>query len=534
MPAPIARRDLGARTRSNEARRARAARRSGRATRWPTRSVPRAAAALFESVAASSDLISLAAELEEEQPRGDLNRSRLFRRAFPRNNAARNLSASGSLSTGCRNLRAVTIAISRLYLAGDANGGRTFAPGVGRLVVVANGDHPVRAVRESRKRPVAPRAGIQKRHEEVPAFALKNASEELAGASPGEPGTHLRADGDRGLGKAIGGVGTGGAATFGSSSRITSLRPTISGDCRASEAAEIELEIDAVGCCRPADRMDCAYPGICALQSDGGTRGRNRLRQRRAAAPALARDHSAGNTPHSGRRFDQAIVRQEIWLWLGPPESSGGNRSPFSRNAGNRDPAVGGSGFRAAITEQFGLPYLFGSGELIDGANTGPETGLGADCANFVVYALRRQGRPIPWSNPKQLRKHLESLRRECPRGRSAESATPIIADGLFVHLGSHVAAVMEDRPPLGVLDRGDLVAHQLEGVPEILSLGQFLAARKTEPLRSVARFRVIRKRSTCSRWATSCLAEPWERRSKRAPTHWPGFGPGSSGLLKS
>jgi poly-gamma-glutamate synthesis protein (capsule biosynthesis protein) len=39
----------------------------------------------------------------------------------------------------------------------------------------------------------------------------------------------------------------------------------------------------------------------------------------------------------------------------------------------------------------------------------------------------------------------------------------------------------MEDRPPLGVLDPGDLVAHQLEGVPETLSLGQLLAARKTD-----------------------------------------------------
>src|SRR5204862_6700159 len=62
-----------------------------------------------------------------------------------------------------------------------------------------------------------------------------------------------------------------------------------------------------------------------------------------------------------------------------------------------------GNGFRAAITEQFDRPYLFGSGELNDGVNTGPETGLGADCANFIVYALRREGRSIPWSNPKQL-----------------------------------------------------------------------------------------------------------------------------------
>ena len=69
-----------------------------------------------------------------------------------------------------------------------------------------------------------------------------------------------------------------------------------------------------------------------------------------------------------------------------------------------------GNGFRAAITEQFELPYLFGSGELNDGNNTGPETGFGADCANFAVYALRRQGRAVPWSNPKQLRKYLEPV----------------------------------------------------------------------------------------------------------------------------
>src|SRR5215510_497848 len=74
------------------------------------------------------------------------------------------------------------------------------------------------------------------------------------------------------------------------------------------------------------------------------------------------------------------------------------------------------SGFRAAISEQFGLPYLFGSGELSENSNTGPETNLGADCANFVVYALRRQGQRVPWSDPKQLCDYLEL---------AARSATP-------------------------------------------------------------------------------------------------------------
>jgi hypothetical protein len=139
-----------------------------------------------------------------------------------------------------------------------------------------------------------------------------------------------------------------------------------------------------------------------------------------------------------------------------------------------------GAGFRAAISEQFGLPYLFGSGELKEAGDTGPETKFGADCANFVVYALRRQGRPVPWSNPKQLRKYLEPRGEQVGAGEARISEEELAA-GLVVHFGNHVAAVMEDRAPLGLLDRNDLVAHQLEGVPEMVSLGRLLAGRKKE-----------------------------------------------------
>ncbi|HEU5247633.1 MAG TPA: CapA family protein [Candidatus Udaeobacter sp.] len=136
-----------------------------------------------------------------------------------------------------------------------------------------------------------------------------------------------------------------------------------------------------------------------------------------------------------------------------------------------------GSGFRAAISEQFGLPYLFGSGELSENSDTGPETNLGADCANFIVYALRRHGQRVPWSDPKRLRVYLDLI---------AQSAMPSTARitaedlqrGTIVHLGTHVAAVMEDRQPVGVLDENDLVAHQLGGTPEILTLGQLLKQR--------------------------------------------------------
>jgi hypothetical protein len=137
-----------------------------------------------------------------------------------------------------------------------------------------------------------------------------------------------------------------------------------------------------------------------------------------------------------------------------------------------------GSGFRAAISEQFGLPYLFGSGELSENSDTGAETNLGADCANFVVYALRRQGQRVPWSDPKRLRDYLDLFAQSAAPGKAQITAQDL-QRGTIVHLGTHVAAVMEDRQPLGVLDENDLVAHQLGGAPEILTLGQLLKERR-------------------------------------------------------
>lgn len=136
-----------------------------------------------------------------------------------------------------------------------------------------------------------------------------------------------------------------------------------------------------------------------------------------------------------------------------------------------------GTGFRAALTEQFGLPYLFGSGELSEGAHTGPETNLGADCANFVVYAMRRQGQHIPWSDPKQLRQRLDLVARSTTPG-TPRITTEDLQRGTIVHLGTHVAAVIEDRNPVGILDENDLVAHQLPAAPELVTLGKLLKKR--------------------------------------------------------
>ena len=134
-----------------------------------------------------------------------------------------------------------------------------------------------------------------------------------------------------------------------------------------------------------------------------------------------------------------------------------------------------GEGFLAGLSEQFELPYIFGAGSLRQGEWSGAELGWGNDCANFLVWAWRRDGWGLPWCNPKQLRTWLE------PLGTLEDGVridSEVIARGVVLDMGSHVAALWQDRGKIGWLDEEDLVAHQLGGPPEILKLSELREGR--------------------------------------------------------
>lgn len=137
-----------------------------------------------------------------------------------------------------------------------------------------------------------------------------------------------------------------------------------------------------------------------------------------------------------------------------------------------------GAGFRAGLSEQFGLPYVFGAGLLRRSGLRGPDTGVGNDCANFLVYAWRRSGLRIPWSDPARLRRHMVLVVESATASDRVAIPPDAGARGLVVHLGSHVSALWEDRPPLGTLGPEDLFVHHLGGAPEVVSLGTLLRDR--------------------------------------------------------
>ncbi|HEX4631883.1 MAG TPA: CapA family protein [Chthoniobacterales bacterium] len=367
----------------------------------------------------------------------------------------------------CRNLRAVTIAISRPYLKSDEQ-----ADDLLRLALQGSLSLPTATIQFEPFEKVGNDRSLRAREfylrrEEVPAFKLASASEKLRAL--------LLANRQRISVRTARDAWETQLASWDKETPSVRLgiknnEPSTDNIWRVpvSENTEIELETDGAIQHLEWIALVPEYPrcNLAAKRGDeigfaSGAPPRPRWRE--------VRLRGTGRTVSMGKDIGTVRVKARVEIDGRIRETSAIEIRRFA-----------GDGFRAAITEQFRLPYLFGSGELNDGVNSGPETGFGADCANFVIYALRRQGSPVPWSNPKQLRKYLEPVAENIRAGSAAISDEEVSA-GLIVHLGNHVAAVMEDRPPLGVLDRNDIVAHQLEGVPEMLSLGRLLDARKKE-----------------------------------------------------
>jgi len=377
---------------------------------------------------------------------------------------------------GCRNLRAVTFAISRPYLASDAQ-----ADALVRLALAASLSLPTARIQFEPFEKVGNDRSLRARElraqkRDVPAFNLTNASEELRAV--------LLANRERIAVRTEPAAWEKLLAQWESEAlavhlAVTNHEPSTDNIWRVPvlESAEVNLVTE------PWDAGIARVEWIALTPEHVRCNlGAERADEIGFASGAPPRPRWRATTL---RQHGRSLPMEALRTFFDGRTGCGAIRLQARVEVNNRireTPAIevrrlAGAGFRAALTEQFGLPYLFGSGNLRDGTNTGPETGWGADCANFLVYALRRQGRQIPWCNPRQLKKYLEPVMLKAGAGE-AKFGEEDAAEGLIIHFGNHVAALLEDRPPIGTLDATDVVAHQLEGVPEMLSLGELLARR--------------------------------------------------------
>lgn len=141
-------------------------------------------------------------------------------------------------------------------------------------------------------------------------------------------------------------------------------------------------------------------------------------------------------------------------------------------------------GFRGALSECRGMPYVFGIAGVAGDELSGVETGWGSDCANLLTYAWRRNGVPMTWGDPGRLRAQLHVKVEKAGIADAVPISAAEIETGIAIDFGQHVAALWEDRAPLGLLDGGDLVMHHLGGFPEIVELSALAAERPNFALR--------------------------------------------------
>jgi hypothetical protein len=141
-------------------------------------------------------------------------------------------------------------------------------------------------------------------------------------------------------------------------------------------------------------------------------------------------------------------------------------------------------GFLGSVSECAKMPYVFGIAGVAVGDLTGVETGWGSDCANLFIYSWRRNGIPLTWGDPGRLRAQLATLAEKVTLADRVKISAAVIDRGCVIDFGNHVAAIWQDREPLGVLDGSDLVVHHLGGFLETVELSKLVATRPQFSLR--------------------------------------------------
>lgn len=112
-------------------------------------------------------------------------------------------------------------------------------------------------------------------------------------------------------------------------------------------------------------------------------------------------------------------------------------------------------------SELLNTPYIFGSAGP-DGRNQS-DLLIGSDCADLVIYARRRSGKPATYTSSYDIDRQAPPLK-PTQRARAGD----------LVHFPSsrHVAILFEDRDPKGEVTEDDLILHTCWAPPTVQRLG--------------------------------------------------------------
>ncbi|GAA5483277.1 CapA family protein [Haloferula sargassicola] len=342
-------------------------------------------------------------------------------------------------------LRAVTVAVSRPWLTSDAEAERLVSMALSAVMRTRGAVLEIDATVDDR-----PDASLKSREGEVHRW-------DLAKASP-EVGAWISGLGDR--------------------CRVTDRRRS-----HRFPQSPVQLVVDGAG--QDLDGVWRVPAGEKVVIRLVGSDGTGRVRWFPLAAARVAYDR----VPETGlgKGFSRGAGR-----WIYEKRSAAGETTDFAwqgavssrmrlealhEKDGRWLPAgiielatEGGGDFRRELQASMGMPYVFGIAEVKEGGRSGVESGWGADCSNVLIAAWRRCGETLTWGDPEALRRQMVPV--------SGAVDEEDLARGVMIDFGSHVAALMEDREPVGTVGPGDRVFHQLGGTAEIVDLAELQQGR--------------------------------------------------------
>lgn len=201
--------------------------------------------------------------------------------------------------------------------------------------------------------------------------------------------------------------------------------------------------------------------------------------------PTLTPDHGGGV---GTMRYAVELARDRLTVASPGVEARRGRGSGGLLDSVHRVSLRRDDTYLGYLTEMYGQPYIWASAGTTTRTHQS-ERLEGSDCADFIIYGVRRMGKPLEytWSGG------LPSVTKLLSRGERGEdgiyrdaSGTPLPfpAVGDLILFPRHVGALAQDRGHAGILDDQDLMMHTLFDSPKEQAIAESGYAQTTVELR--------------------------------------------------
>lgn len=201
--------------------------------------------------------------------------------------------------------------------------------------------------------------------------------------------------------------------------------------------------------------------------------------------PTLTPDHGHGV---GTMRYQLVVTQGDREIASPGPEAHRGRGSGGLTDAATRVSIRRDDTYLGYLTELYGQPYVWASAGITDATHQS-ERLEGCDCADFVVYGMRRMGKTFAYTwtgGLPGITKLLDAGERDehgVYRDKHGD-ALAFTKAGDLILFPRHVGVLVEDRGVIGTLDDQDIIMHSLFDTPKEVPIADSGYADKPVELR--------------------------------------------------